>query len=55
VEGFVELLNNKLSAEVVLWNPFDAIDCDAGQGCREVLEKDGPAMAVAAGLAMRSI
>ncbi|MHC4456774.1 MAG: type IV pilus assembly protein PilM [Planctomycetota bacterium] len=55
VEGFVELLNNKLSAEVVLWNPFDAIDCDGGQGCREVLEKNGPAMAVAAGLAMRSI
>ena len=55
VEGFLELLNDKLPAPAVLWNPFDKMQCDADQSCRDVLEKRGPAMAVAAGLAMRSI
>ncbi len=55
VRGFVELLNSRLPAETILWNPFDKIPCDADQKCRDVLEKNGPAMAVAAGLAMRSI
>jgi type IV pilus assembly protein PilM len=55
VKGFVELLDEQLPAAVVLWNPFDKIGCDAGQQCRDILQKSGPAMAVAAGLAMRSI
>lgn len=55
VEGLVELLDSQLPTAVVLWNPFDAVPCDAGRGCREILQKNGPAMAVAAGLAMRSI
>jgi type IV pilus assembly protein PilM len=55
VKGFVELLDNQLPAEAVLWNPFEKIQCDAGQNCRDILQKSGPAMAVAAGLAMRSI
>ena len=55
VKGFVELLNNRLSADAVLWNPFEKIRCDAGLHCREMLQKKGPAMAVAAGLAVRSI
>jgi len=55
VKGFVELLNNQLPAEALLWNPFEKIQCDAGQNCRDILQKSGPAMAVAAGLAMRSI
>ena len=55
VEDFVELLSHNLNAEVVLWNPFDRIPCDGDQYCKETLEKSGPALAVAAGLAMRSI
>lgn len=55
VEGFVELLSNQLPAEVVLWNPFEKMRCEAGQSCRDILDKKGPAMAVAAGLAMRQI
>ena len=55
VKGFVELLDNQLPAKAVLWNPFDKIRCDAGQNYRDILQKNGPAMAVAAGLAMRSI
>lgn len=54
-QGFVELLNRRLAAEAVLWNPFEKIRCDGGQQCRDILETRGPALAVAAGLAMRSI
>jgi type IV pilus assembly protein PilM len=55
VKGFIELLDSQLPARAVLWNPFDKMRCDAGQPCRDILAKRGPAMAVAAGLAMRSI
>jgi type IV pilus assembly protein PilM len=55
VKGFVELLNSHLGAEVVLWNPFEKIRCDANGRFKDILERTGPAMAVAAGLAMRSI
>ncbi len=55
VKGFVETLDGRLDAKVLLWNPFDKMKCDAGNGCREMLQKTGPALAVAAGLAMRSI
>ena len=53
--GFVELLNSRLGVEAVLWNPFDKMRCDVSRQCEEMLAKQGPAMAVAAGLAMRSI
>jgi len=55
VEGFVELLDSRLPAKASVWNPFDKIRCDAGQSCEDILQKNGPAMAVAAGLAMREI
>ncbi len=55
VEGFVELLDSRLPAKASVWNPFDKIRCDAGRLCEDVLQKNGPAMAVAAGLAMREI
>lgn len=55
VKGFLELLENHLPAKVVLWNPFEKIRCQVGQNCRDILQKNGPEMAVAAGLAMRSI
>ncbi len=54
VNGFVELLNDRLPAEAILWNPFEKIRCNAGNWHKHVLEKHGPALAVAAGLAMRS-
>jgi len=55
VQGFVELLDHQLRAKVVLWNPFEKIPCKAGRTCNDLLDKQGPALAVAAGLAMRSI
>jgi len=55
VKGFVELLDKWLPTKAVLWNPFDKVRCNGGQPCEDTLAKQGPAMAVAAGLAMRSI
>ncbi len=55
VKDFVDLLGSRLPAEVVLWNPFDKIRCKAGSPHRDMLRQKGPVMAVAAGLAMRSI
>jgi type IV pilus assembly protein PilM len=54
-KGFVQMLTNKLTEKVVLLNPFDKIRCDAGKSCIDILQQNGPAMAIAAGLAMRSI
>jgi type IV pilus assembly protein PilM len=54
-KGFVELLNSRLGVEAVLWNPFEKIPCDAAQQFGDVFDKRGPALAVAAGLAMRTI
>ena len=53
--GFVELLNRRLGVEAVLWNPFDKIRCGENRQFENIFAKTGPAMAVAAGLAMRSI
>jgi type IV pilus assembly protein PilM len=55
VGGLVELLDKQLPAKIVLWNPFEKFGCTAGQACEDMLKKKGPAMAIAAGLAMRSI
>lgn len=59
-KGFVEILNSQLPAEAVLWNPFDKMRCNTGYDHRgiqqkNVLQKSGPAMVVAAGLAMRLV
>jgi len=55
VKGFVELLDSQLPARALLWNPFDKIRSAGGQNCRDILQKSGPVMAVATGLAMRAI
>lgn len=54
-KGLIEILNNRLNATVLLWNPFEKINCRADSNCFDLLKKKGPAMAVAAGLAMRSV
>jgi type IV pilus assembly protein PilM len=54
-DGFVELLNSRFGVEAVLWNPFDKIQFNGNRQFEDVCAKTGPAMAVAAGLAMRSI
>jgi type IV pilus assembly protein PilM len=55
VKGFVELLNGRLGVEAVLWNPFEKISCNANRRLEDTLAKTGPALAVATGLAMRTI
>ena len=54
-KGFVELLDNQLPVKAVLWNPFEDITCNGNRSCKEIIKESGPAMAVAAGLALRSI
>lgn len=54
-KGFVELLSRRLGIEICLWNPFDSELCNTSGQDSEFLKKAGPAMAIAAGLAMRSI
>ena len=56
----VKILDSSLPMDVVLWNPFEKIRCHVGRNHRgvlvkSILRKNGPAMAVAAGLAMRAI
>jgi type IV pilus assembly protein PilM len=53
--GFVELLNSRFTIEAVLWNPFEKISCDTEPQFGDICAKKGPALAVAAGLAMRSV
>jgi len=53
--GFVELLNRRLGVDAVLWNPFDKICHNENRQYEDIYTKAGPAMAVAAGLAMRTI
>jgi type IV pilus assembly protein PilM len=55
LDGFVGWLGEELDVETVLWNPFEKTVCEGNEDCHELLAGKGPAMAVAAGLAMRSI
>lgn len=55
VKGFVDILNEQLPIKAVLWNPFDTMKCSVDRQCLDVIQSKGPAMAVAAGLAMRSV
>ena len=55
----VEVLRERLPVKVELWNPFDKMECHTrilhGMLLKKILRQNGPAMAVAAGLAMRTI
>ncbi|MBN2181283.1 MAG: pilus assembly protein PilM [Sedimentisphaerales bacterium] len=57
--GIVELLNEHLPLKFELWNPFEKMQCHSrilrSVLLKNILRKNGPAMTVAAGLAMRSI
>jgi type IV pilus assembly protein PilM len=55
VNGFVELLNSRLGIEAVLWNPFEQIRGNIEPQFAQICAKRGPALSVAAGLAMRSV
>ena len=55
IDGVVDLLNNQLPVATELWNPFEKIGFDESLPCADILRKKGPALAVAAGLALRAI
>ena len=55
VKGFIDILNEQLPIKAILWNPFDTMLCSVGRQCLDVIQVNGPAMAVAAGLAMRTV
>jgi Tfp pilus assembly PilM family ATPase len=53
--GFIELLSAKLPLDVALWNPVVRMHCEGDRQSEAVLQRVGPSMAIAAGLAMRMI
>jgi len=60
VDGFVELLSDRLAAKAVLWNPFEKVQFatdrpGSGNALDTEMKKLGPVLAVATGLAMREI
>jgi Tfp pilus assembly PilM family ATPase len=60
VDGFVETLNEELPIEAKIWNPFEKVRLDPKRKRNEseaedILRSKGPAMAVAAGLALRTV
>ena len=55
VRGFVDILNKQLPLKAILWNPFDTMKCSVDRKCLDIIQSKGPVMAVATGLAMRSV
>ncbi|MHC4324731.1 MAG: type IV pilus assembly protein PilM [Planctomycetota bacterium] len=56
----VKIIDSSLPMDVELWNPFEKMRCQVARNHRgvlvkSILRKNGPALAVAAGLAMRAI
>ncbi|OHB58268.1 MAG: hypothetical protein A2Y07_04005 [Planctomycetes bacterium GWF2_50_10] len=54
VNGFSEMVGSQINCPVAVWNPLAKFPA-ANAGVRDVVERSGPAFAVAAGLAMRTI
>ena len=55
VTHFIEVLDAHLPLPVEAWNPITKMRCNAISSTKELLEQSGPALVVAAGLAMRTI
>ena len=55
LEDFVKVLTNSIDGKVSVWNPFLRMSCDDNIAGSELLGRCGPALAVAAGLAMRQV
>jgi len=54
-EDLVESLRERLDAEVEPWNPVAGMRCEAGPACESLRCDSGHSLAVAAGLALRSV
>ncbi len=53
--GFVDLLSTRLYVPVAPWNPLAQMRCASTPECEALRQEAGPALAVAAGLALRAI
>lgn len=54
-EDCVKILTDGIDSEVSVWNPFIRIKCDDNIAGSELINDNGPAFVVAAGLAMRQV
>jgi Tfp pilus assembly PilM family ATPase len=55
IDVFIRLLRTRLAVEVEPWNPLAGMPCEGGNECEALMQQVGATMAVATGLAMRSI
>jgi len=55
IDVFIRLLRARLAVEVEPWNPLAGMPCEGGRECEALMQQVGATMAVATGLAMRSI
>jgi len=55
IEGFVNLLDQRLPSNVELWNPLAKMNNNNNEKLTKKIESLGPSLTLAAGLAMRSI
>jgi len=55
VEGFMDILQNQLNCEVVLFDPLAKMPRDPRLRDPDLVDKNGPMLALAAGLAMRTL
>ncbi len=54
-DAFFKVLDGSIESDVSVWDPFLRMNCDDNVAGRDLIEKCGPALAVAAGLAMRQV
>jgi type IV pilus assembly protein PilM len=54
-EGIESILSEQMKIKCSIWNPFKKINCNGNLACQELVGAKGPALAAAAGLAMRLI
>ena len=53
--AFMDLVKGTLPVPAAVWNPMEEIDCGSAARGRDLVRDQGPAMAVAIGLAMRTV
>lgn len=52
-DNFLELVRSQFHEPAAWWNPFERLDRESRAPGKELMDESGPALAVAAGLAMR--
>lgn len=55
LDEFVKAMADGIDSEVSVWNPFSRMHCEDNVAGSDIAKKYGPALAVAAGLAMRQV